>query len=158
MDWVKQTQDMYKGWMDFQMKNWQSWLKSVQAFDKAEPAKLWGETIDAWQESVKGTLTTQVEGSRIWAENLVSMEGVPKEAADWAKQVQDMTKNWTDMQQKLWDEWFAVVKKADPSKFAAGLDDGGILKSWQDMAQKAMDTQTEAMRSLTTMGQPKKGK
>lgn len=158
MDWMKQSQEMFNSWANVQMKTWESWLKAIQNSDKFEPQQLWEKTIDAWQESVKGTLEAQVEGSRIWAESFNNIEGTPEGTAEWAKQIQEMTKNWTDMQQKVWDNWFDVVKKAEPSKFGVNWNAEGpnMLKSWQDMAQKAMETQTEWVKSITSVAQPKK--
>jgi len=158
MDWMKQSQEMFNSWANVQMKTWESWLKAIQNSEKLEPQQLWEKTIDAWQESVKGTLEAQVEGSRIWAESFTNIEGTPEGTADWAKQIQGMTKNWTDMQQQVWDNWFDVVKKADPSKFGVNWDTEGpnMLKTWQDMAQKSMETQTEWAKSITSMAQPKK--
>ncbi len=159
MDLTKETQDLYKSWVDVQTKTWQDWLKSAQEFNISEPAKLWDKTVDAWQDSIKGTLDAQIEGSRIWAEGLTSIEGAPKESQEWAKQVQQMTKDWVNLQQKLWGNWFEVVRKADPAQFSGSWDkDGsGMLKAWQDMMQKAIDTQQDWMKSATATVE-KKGK
>ena len=158
MDWLKESQEMFQAWTESQKKTWEAWLKAVQGSDKSKPAEIWKKTIDAWQESVNGTLNAQVEGSQIWAKSVTSIEGAPKESADWAKQVQEMTKNWTEMQQQMWDNWFEIAKKGDPFTFAGGWDKEGpaVLKTWQDMAQKAMSSQSEWIRNWTALGQPKK--
>lgn len=149
MDWLTQSQEVLKGWTDVQMKTWETWLKAVQEYDKSEPRQIWETTVDAWHESMNGTLNAQLESSRIWAKGIASIEGAPDETGEWAKQVQEMTKNWTEMQKKMWDNWFEAVKKADPSKLGTGWDAEGsnMLKSWQDMAQKALETQTEWMKN-----------
>ena len=148
MDWTKQTQEMFKTWTDVQRKTWEGWLDTVKGFDASQPSQVWAETVDAWQKTVKNTLAAQVEGSRIWAESVTSAKDAPKESAEWAKQVQDMTKRWTEMQQQMWDNWFDVMKKSDPSKFAGNWEKEGqsFVKTWQDTVQKSMDTQAEWVR------------
>lgn len=157
MDWTKETQDMFKGWVDAQTKTWQSWLKSAQEFDASNPTELWDKTVDAWHDSIKGTLDAQIEGSRIWAEGLTSMEGAPKETQELAKQVEQMTKDWTSLQQQMWDNWFEVVRKADPGQLGGDWDKNGanLLKTWQDMVQKMMSAQSEMMKNVPTIGEKK---
>jgi gas vesicle protein len=151
MDWMTRSQDLFKSWVDTQMKTWEGWFKSIQT-EKFEPGQLWAKSIEAWQTSIKGTLSAQVEGSRIWAESVSSIQGAPKETGEWAKQVQDMAKNWTDLQQKMWDNWFEAVKNADPSKLMGEWDVEGspLMKSWQDMTKKVMDAQAQWTQSLTS--------
>jgi hypothetical protein len=148
MDWSKQTQDMFKTWTDVQRKTWEGWFDTVKNFDPAQPSQIWAKTVDAWQESIKNTLSAQVEGSRIWAENIGSIKGAPKETAAWAQQIQETTVRWTDMQQQMWDNWFEVMRKTDPSKYVGKWDTEGqtFFKSWQDMMQKSMDVQADWTR------------
>jgi hypothetical protein len=151
MDWTKQTQDLFKTWTDVQKRTWEGWLDTVKSFDASQPGQIWVKTIDAWQETIRNTLAAQVEGSRIWTQNITSIQGAPKESADWAQQVQEMTKRWTDMQQQMWDNWFEIMKKTDPSKFAGKWDIEGqpLIKGWQEMIQKSTDTQAEWARQWT---------
>lgn len=151
MDWMTKSQTLFKSWVDTQMKTWEGWFKSIQDTDKFEPGQIWAKSIEAWQASIKGTLSAQVEGSRIWAESVSSIQGAPKETGEWAKQVQDMATSWTDLQQKMWDNWFDAVKNADPSKLMGEWDVEGspLMKNWQDMTKKMMDAQAQWTQSLT---------
>jgi gas vesicle protein len=149
MDWTKQTQDLFKTWTDVQKRTWEGWLDTVKSFDASQPGQIWVKTIDAWQETIRNTLAAQVEGSRIWTENITSVQGAPKGTADWAQQVQEMTKRWTDLQQQMWDNWFEIMKKTDPSKFAGNWETEGqssFVKAWQETVQKSMDSQAELTR------------
>lgn len=151
MDWMTQSQDLVKTWVDAQTKTWEGWVKTMQETDKMDPGKMWVTSIDAWQSTVKNMLSTQTEGSRIWAESVSSFNGAPKEAGEWAKQVQGMANNWTELQQQLWDNWFEAVKDADPSKFMKewNVDGSPLMKSWQDMSKKMMDAQAQLVETLT---------
>lgn len=157
MDWSKQTQDMFKSWTDAQTKTWNTWLDTVKSFDPSQPGQAWEKTVDAWQQSVKNTLSAQVEGSRIWAESVSSIQGAPKETANWAQQVQDMTQRWTDLQTQMWDNWFDVMKKADIDKFNTfGKEGSGMMGPWQDMSKKMMDAQAEWIRNFTAQAKADK--
>lgn len=151
MDWMTQSQDLFKAWMDTQIKTWEGWFKTMQENDKMDPAKMWISSIEAWQTTVQNTLTSQVEGSRIWAEGVSSIKGAPQETGEWAKQIQGMAKNWTDLQQQMWDNWFDAVKNADPSKLMKewNVDGSPLMGSWQDMTKKMMDAQSQWVKSLT---------
>ncbi len=158
MDWTKQSQDLFMGWTNTQQKTWESWLESMKSYDAAQPMQLWEKTVDTWQASVKNALNTQAEGSRIWAESVSSFQGAPKETGEWAKQVQQMSKQWIDLQEQMWDNWFGAIKKADIANMspAAWDKDGqGVVKSWQDMSKKMMDAQADWVRNFTAFAQPK---
>jgi len=157
MEWAKQTEEMFKNWTDIQRKTWESWLEAIRGFDKSQGTQVWEKTMDAWQESVKKALEAQVDGSRILAENMAATKGTPKEAAEWAQQLQEMTNRWAEVQQQLWNNWFEVVKKVDPSKLGGSWDKEGpnVFKAWQEVAQKALNTQAEWTRTWTA-GQTKK--
>ena len=53
MDWMNQTQEMFKTWTDVQKKTWDTWLDGAKHFDVAQPTQMWEKTLDAWQESIK---------------------------------------------------------------------------------------------------------
>lgn len=158
MDWMNQTQEMFKTWTDVQKKTWDTWLDGVKQFDASQPTQVWEKTLDAWQASIKNTLNAQVEGSRIWAESVTSVKGAPQGTADWANQVQEMTKRWTDMQEQMWNNWFEVMKKMEPAKFPGSFDKDNLnfLGPWQDMSKKIMDAQAEWARNLVSLGRSDK--
>jgi hypothetical protein len=154
MEWTKQTEDLFKTWTDAQTKMWNDWLKAMQGFGRPQASQVWEKTIEAWEESIKRTFDAQKDWSRRWAESFTASKGAPKEMIDWAKQGQDMMTHWTDTQKQLWESWFQIIKRLDPS--APGMNWGGegqkFVQSWQDAVQKALDTQAEWLR-LWTAGQ-----
>jgi hypothetical protein len=81
----------------------------------------------------------------MWAGSLDIKADMPKEVTDWAKQAQEMTKNWTDTQRQMWHGWFELVKKADAPKMAEawGQDGPQAFTAWQEAAKKMMDTQMQ---------------
>ena len=41
MDWMNQTQEMFKTWTDVQKKTWDTWLDGAKHFDVAQPTQMW---------------------------------------------------------------------------------------------------------------------
>lgn len=147
MDWTKQTEDVFKTWTDAQTKMWNDWLKGMQGFGKSQSSQVWEKSVDAWDESIRKILDAQTDWTERWAESLTVSKGAPKEMVEWSKQGQEMIKRWTDTQKMLWTNWFAIVKKLDPSALGANWGDGQTFqKSWQQAVQKALSTQEEWSR------------
>jgi hypothetical protein len=114
MDWIKQTQELYKDWSDFQLKSWQGWGEAVQAGEKFDPDLIWAKSLEVWHDSVADTLNTQVKGARLWAEGITSIQGLPEGTIDLVKNLQTVTEDWIGMQQQFSDRWFEIVKQSLP--------------------------------------------
>jgi len=160
-EWTKQTEEMFKSWTDVQTKMWNDWLKAMQGLGRSPSSQAWEKTVDAWEESIRKTLDSQVEWAQRWAESFTTGKGAPKEMVEGAKQGQEMIGRWTDTQKQLWTRWFQIVKKLDPSS-APGGDWGRegqkLVQGWQDAIQKALDQQAESVRRWTAAQGGKKPK
>ena len=149
MDWAKQSEEMMKTWTETQKKMWDNWLDTMQkAAGQNQAAEMWQKTVDTWEQTVNSTLDAQAEWTKMWADSLDSLDvkaDMPKEVADWAKQAQDMAKNWGETQRQMWQGWFDLVKKADAPKMAEAWGQEGqkAFAAWQESAQKMMDAQMQ---------------
>jgi hypothetical protein len=150
MEWTKQSEDMLKNWTDTQKKMWDEWTKAMQGFGKSPSTDAWEKTVETWNQTIQKVLDGQVEGARLWAENVTTTKGTPQEMTEWAKQGQDIITRWTETQKQLWGHWFEVVKKLDASNILNWPRDGQkFLQSWQETIQKAQDAQAEWLRNAT---------
>ena len=143
MEWAKQMEDMGKIWTEAQKKMWEDSLKAMQGFGKSQATEGWQKTIEAWEESLKKTQYAQIEWTRMWAESFATGSGAPKEMAEWAQQGQDMIRRWAETQIQLWESWFGIVKKLDPSIL------GGIGGNWEADSQKVVQIWKEAVRNAS---------
>ncbi|RRR65370.1 MAG: hypothetical protein EI684_23310 [Candidatus Viridilinea halotolerans] len=165
MDWTKQANDMLKTFTGTQQKVWESWVSSMQLAATPQSAEAWQKTVETWRGTVKYALEQQLELTRLWAESVAansvnmpsmpglptipgmpSIPGMPANAVDWTRQMLEMTRTWTDMQVRFSENWFDVLKKADPGSMTQGWDMGQaqkIMATWQDAAQKAVEAQTQ---------------
>jgi hypothetical protein len=153
IDWTKQTEEMTKSWFDTQKKLWDNWLGAGQKDAEGQAVEMWNKTIVTWEEAVKNMLNVQKEWTRLWADNFKTVEGMPKEAIEWLQQAQEMSKQWGEAQHQLWDSWFALLKKVEPSQVQLTGDFGEesqkMFKTWQEATQKVMGAQAEWAKTWT---------
>ena len=150
MEWAKQSEEMLKSWTETQKKMWDEWTKAMQSFGKSPSTEAWEKTVETWNQTIQKVLDGQVEGARLWAENVTTTKGTPQEMTEWAKQGQDIITRWTETQKQLWGHWFEVVKKLDASNILNWPRDGQkFVQSWQETIQKAQDAQAEWLRNAT---------
>lgn len=143
MDWLEQTQAMIKLWSDTQQKLWTNWTDSMKGFVQPQESSTWEKTLGTWQATVDNMLETQAQWIRLWASSLTATEGVPKEMIEGAIQLKDMTEQWTQFQQKLWSDWFAMIRSLDWSSLAKDKAAPSSFQVWQNSLKKAMDAQME---------------
>jgi hypothetical protein len=145
MEWMRQTEEIFKTWTDTQKTMWDEWMKATQSFGKTNATDSWRRTVDMWEESVKKSLHLQMEWSKLWAENFSSVKGTPKEFQEWARQGQEMMMRWAETQLQLWTAWFEMVKKLDPnaSGGSAEKDSNKILHLWEENLKNLLNVQAE---------------
>ncbi len=143
MDWLKQNQEMIKLWSDTQQKLWTNWMDSMKGFAQPQESSVWEKTLETWKGAVDSMLETQAQWVRLWVSGLTATKGVPKEMIDGANQLRDMTEQWSQFQQKLWSDWFAMLGSLDWSNLAQDKKAPSSFQAWQEMLKKSMDTQME---------------
>lgn len=146
MNWAKQTEEMFKTWTDTQQKMWDGWMKTLQQEPgQNQAAAIWQKTVATWEETVNNTLKAQQEWTKMWAESLNNQPNVPEELNAWVKQSQEMAKRWSDTQEKLWQNWFDLMKKTEMATMNENWDQEAkkAFAGWQTSAQEMMDAQME---------------
>jgi hypothetical protein len=163
MDWSKQANEMIKTWTGTQQKVWETWMSSMQQLAAApQSPEVWQKTVETWRGTVKQALESQVELTRLWAEGVAasavnmpaapSVPGLPAAVnpstamVEWTRQMLELTRSWTETQVRFSENWFDLLKKAEPAAMAQSWDAGQaqkIMATWQEAAQKAVDAQTE---------------
>lgn len=159
MDWAKQANDMIKAWTGTQQKIWESWMSSMQAMATPQSPEAWQKTVETWRSTVRYAIEQQVELTRLWAESVAaasvnmpampsmpSIPGVPTTPVEWSRQMLEMTRVWAETQMRFSENWFDLLKKAEPSILAQVWDMNQaqkIMATWQEAAQKAFEAQTQ---------------
>lgn len=177
MDWTTQANDMLKTFTSTQQKVWESWVSSMQTATTPQSPEAWQKTVDTWRGTVKYALEQQLELTRLWAESVAaasvnapampnmmpgmpsmpmmpgmpSMPGMSTNPVDMTRQILEMTRTWTETQVRFSENWFDMLKKAEPSMIAQNWDMGQaqkVMSTWQDAAQRAVEAQTQLSQMM----------
>jgi hypothetical protein len=149
MEWTKQSEEMLKTWTDAQKKMWDECMKVMQGFGQSPSTQVWERTVDTWNQTIQQFLDAQVQGARLWTDNVTKAKGTD-EATEWGKQSQDLVTRLTETQKQLWGNWFELVKKLDPSNMMNWTRDGQkFVQTWQETMQNAFNAQTEWLRTTS---------
>lgn len=161
MDWQKQANEMMKTWTGTQQKVWETWASSMQLATTPQSPETWQRMVDTWRGTVKQALESQVELTRLWAENVASsavsmpntaaMPGATGSTVEWTRQMLEMTRTWTETQVRFSENWFDLLKRSEPGALAQGWDMGQaqrIMSTWQEAAQKAVEAQNEFSKMM----------
>lgn len=172
MDWQKQANEMIRTWTGTQQKVWETWTSSMQLMATPQSPEAWQRTVETWRGTVKQALESQVELTRLWAEGVAasavnmpstpSVPGVPAMPAgssaamvEWTRQMLEMTRAWTETQVRFSENWFELLKKAEPGALSQSWDANQaqrIMATWQDAAQKAVEAQNEFSKMVLKAG------
>lgn len=159
VDWTQQLEEATKQWTEVQTQLWSSWGEAAQkASSQAQAKAVWQQMIDQWKNVVHRMLEMQVETARLWSENVAESE-LLEGMAQWTNQSYQMTQQWSAVQKQLWDNWFQMLEKVDPTKLpnATELNNQPVIKLWNDMSQQAATMQQEWMNAWTMWQPGKKG-
>ncbi|MCB0181478.1 MAG: hypothetical protein KDI62_24840 [Anaerolineae bacterium] len=113
MNAVNQYVDISKKWFDFQLKTGQEWFEAVKGLDQFAPNLFWSKSVEAYQQSVQGSLDAEIAGARIWFEDVVPVKDLPEPVVDMFKKMRGATDKVTEAQQTLADNWFKLLKQVD---------------------------------------------
>ncbi len=162
-DWTKQAEEMIHTWTEAQKRMRDTWMEAIQNLGGPQSTEMWARATTAWEETVKRTLEAQAQWARMWVESFTSTPNAPKEITELAHQGQEIMKQWTEAQQRLWEGWFEMVRNFDASKLATTWDKQGaqnMMQVWQESTQKALNAQAEWIRRWVSIaqsaGQPNK--
>ena len=159
VDWTQQMEEVTKQWTEVQTQLWSSWGEAAQkASSQAQAKAVWQQMIDQWKNLVHRMLEMQVETARLWSEN-VSDSDMFEGMTQWSTHSYQMTKQWSMMQKQLWDGWFQMLEKMDPTMMpdVKDLNNQPFMKLWNDMTQQATAMQQEWMNAWTAWQPGKKG-
>jgi hypothetical protein len=149
MNWTEQAEEMMKSWTENQKKLWDSFFANAPDLGSLTGEKVWEQTVDAGETATKNNLAAQLDWLQMWVDQLDTMEGVPDQVKESAKQYQEMTKQWVTAQESMWANWFEMLKKFDPSQYTMNWSEvtQDPFKTWQESAKNIMDTQATWLQS-----------
>lgn len=145
-DWTKQISEFQRSWMEQQQKYLSDWLGALQQAGGARPPNVWEQAIAAMEKQVNDTLDMQKQGLLSIAGNMDKVEGAPDACTEWVHQLEEGVEMWADMQHRLWEVWFGMLRTMEPGAQSPGEK---LFKDWQEMAEQAMSVQKEWLTEWT---------
>lgn len=153
-DWSRQITDFQQKWLEEQQQLLDDWLKTLQGAGGGTPPGTWQQAIDAIEQQVNSALDFQKHSLMALAENSGQVEGTPESLVQWIHQIEEGIEQWNDVQHRLWQTWFDMLRAASPVDEKPG---DIMMKNWQEMANQAMEFQEQWLSSWADI-QPKSGK
>jgi hypothetical protein len=97
------------------------------------------------EQSLNKNLNLQTDWTKFWAGSFTKVSGDPAELFEWGQQGQNMMRRWLSTQMQLWEGWFEIMKKLDPSTPGGGWhrEAEKVVQLWQEALKKALDAQVE---------------
>jgi hypothetical protein len=145
-DTTNQVAEFQKEWAAQQHKLMSDWLEAVEGMSPTTPPKTWRKTVDLMEKQVNGALDAQKRSLLALAENAESLEAAPEPVTQWCHQLEQGVELWTDVQARLWNVWFDMLRTTVPSAQTPGE---ALMKNWEDMVHRAMSVQEEWLSRLT---------
>ena len=151
MDWMKQTQDTITSWTETQQRLVEQWLNGLQNRDAQQAGEVWRQTLAVYEDSVHRTLQAQSAWLTSMMEQFKSAEAAPEVVRQQAAQGEALAKNWTGMQQQLFQTWFDVMKEFDPAK--AGTSWEQMATSWEREARRMFEAWRSSVQGMMEQNQ-----
>ena len=145
---------LVEGWMESQQKLWDGWVQTVQQMGGGNPmAGAWQQGLERWQEAVERTLDTQRQTIRAWADQVSQVQGAPDELKKWAEDGVALMDQWSDAQQGLWKQWFALMTSASSGSGAPAADQmRQLMAGWEQAAGRMQELQRQWAATFGAFG------
>lgn len=167
MEATKQAENSAKSWTDTQAKIFERWFETFQgatapkAFQGFEQIRK--VTLESWEASVKSSLQTQAELSKITVDTLAAWVPTPDQGGEeaYVRQLRDLVNSWTEAQAHGWSTLFEVAKNLDVSLVAESWDkmmetvQQSTKRAWKNPAQWFTPTNYSSGPSAKTTSTPK---
>jgi len=139
-EWDEQVSEFQRNWMKQQQALLGDWLGTLQNAGADKPANMWQEAVSVMEQQVESVLDIQKKSLLSLAENSRHVQGVPDAFSQWVAQMESGLELWTEVQRRLWEVWFNLLRSNTPAAQTPGET---LVKNWQDMARRAISTQEQ---------------
>ena len=96
--------------------------------------------IDANELQINSILDTQQKLLSVLINTLGNTGNLSPETAQWTRQMEQGIDLWIDVQHRLWEVWFDMLRNASPGNQEPGEL---IIKNLQDIAERAVEIQEQ---------------
>ena len=146
LEWDDQASEFQRNWVKQQQELLGDWLGALQNAGAGQPASMWQEAVAVMEQQVNSALNNQKQSLLKLVDNTRQVEGVPEAFSQWVQQLEQGLELWTDVQQRLWQVWFDMLRTTTPAAETPGET---LVKNWQEMARQAASIQEQWLSNWT---------
>jgi hypothetical protein len=140
LEWEEQISELQQNWVKQQQELLGDWLGTLQNAAPDKPANMWQDAVAVMEQQVNSVLDIQKQSLLSLAENSTHIQGMPDSYNQSIHQLEQGLERWTEIQQRLWQVWFDMLRSTAP---AAQTPGESLVKNWQDMARRAISIQEQ---------------
>jgi hypothetical protein len=146
-DWTRQVSEFQRAWLGQQQKFLLNWLGTLQNAGSTKQHNVWEQSVSTVEQQVNHALDMQKQTLMAIVENLEQVEGAPQAYTHWVRHLEEGLDMWADMQHRLWEAWFDMLRSVKPAAQSPGKTP---VMGWQEMAERAVSLQQQWLSDLTS--------
>lgn len=144
--WSDQIAEFQRTWVAQQQKLLEEWLSSMKSAGGESPRASWRQAADFMQQQVDSALDAQKRSLVAFAESLEDIDNAPEAFNETMKQLEQGIEEWTEVQQRMWQVWFDMLRATAPTPQTPGE---AMMEKWEDMVKQTMSIQQEWLSRLS---------
>lgn len=142
---INQIAEFQRKWTEQQQQLLRNWFDTLQGASGGTLPNTWRQAIDTMERQVNNTLDAQKRSLMALSGNARDVEGVPEPLTQWLCQLEKGIALWNEVQQRLWQVWFDMLRAAVP----APQNPGEVLAgNWEKMMQSALSLQEQWLTDM----------
>ena len=119
-DWADQISRLQHSWFEQQRQLFTGCFGNLQYTGSGIPHNVWRQMIDANEMQINSILDTQQKLLSVLINTFGSTGNLSPETAQWTRQMEQGIDLWIDIQQRLWEVWFDMLRNASPGNHEPG--------------------------------------
>jgi hypothetical protein len=152
---AEQITEFQRNWLEQQQELMSNWFGTLQkAAESNTPKTTWTEAIDTLEKQVDSALEMQQRSITTLLKTVEDSLDDTFDTDQLEQQLEEGVNIWTDVQHRLWEVWFEMLRHASPVEQLSNIT---FAKNWQEFVDQTMDIQKQAfsgiLNSFSTSGE-----
>ncbi len=143
---AEQITEFQRNWLEQQQELMSNWFGTMQkAAESNTPNTTWTEAIDTLEKQVDSVLEMQQQSITTLLKTVEDSLDDTFDTEQLEHQLEEGINLWTDVQHRLWEVWFDMLRHASPVDQLSSVT---LASNWQEFVDRTMDIQKQAFSSL----------
>lgn len=110
--------DPFKTLTETQKHFWENVMALAPSVPLTADTERWREAylnqLTTWETTLRQTLQAEMIWVEQWADHTVTEQGMPEVVTLWARQMEDLMRQWVSLQAQVWDGCFELLRQGGP--------------------------------------------